>query len=186
MKPKFSKAARRRLRAVSAATFALAICSAGNCVAVEPEGSPSRGASNDIALPRSSDSSNRSGSSASSVSSDSTGDSDLAIRLTFLVDDATLTSHDLEALTRLSRILLSLGIRRLEVEGHTDNVGGREHNRILAERRARAVAQALAERGFALSDIAQRGFGATRPVADNSTRIGRLHNRRAALIVPSL
>ena len=104
----------------------------------------------------------------------------------FPSDDATLSTDDLDALSHVSRILLGVGITRLAVEGHTDNLGGDEHNRVLSERRARVVADALVARGFAMIDITMRAFGASRPIADNATELGRLHNRRAALIVPSI
>jgi outer membrane protein OmpA-like peptidoglycan-associated protein len=110
----------------------------------------------------------------------------LAARAMFAVNDATLTPDDLAALTGVAQVLLDVGIDRLTVEGHTDNQGGDEQNRLLADRRAKAVADVLVAKGFAPGSITRHGFGASRPIADNATETGRLRNRRAVLIVPSL
>jgi len=69
---------------------------------------------------------------------------------------------------------------RVEVEGHTDNVGNAETNQTLSEQRAKAVAAALAARGVPADRLLARGFGANRPVGDNTTEAGRAANRRIA------
>jgi outer membrane protein OmpA-like peptidoglycan-associated protein len=66
------------------------------------------------------------------------------------------------------------------VEGHTDNVGNAETNQTLSEQRAKAVAAALAARGVPADRLLARGFGANRPVGDNTTEAGRAANRRIA------
>lgn len=109
----------------------------------------------------------------------------LESRMLFAVDDARLSAKDLEAISRVAQTLLAQGIDRLIVEGHTDNTGSEAHNKMLSERRAAAVADALVERGFAPQNITRRAYGASRPIADNSTEAGRRHNRRAVLIVSS-
>jgi len=109
----------------------------------------------------------------------------LESRMLFAVDDATLSAKDLEAISRVAQTLLAVGIDRLTVEGHTDNTGNEAHNRLLSERRAAAVADALIKRGFAPQNITRRAYGASRPIGDNNTESGRRHNRRAVLIVSS-
>jgi len=71
----------------------------------------------------------------------------------------------------------------LQIEGHTDSVGGNEFNQQLSERRADSVRDFLAEQGVPGSSITARGFGKTQPVASNDTPEGRQRNRRVELVV---
>ena len=106
--------------------------------------------------------------------------------MTFSFNDARLTPNDQLRLGHVAQALLGVGIDHLTVEGHTDNQGTIEHNRALAERRAKVVADSLVDLGFAPGNIDRRGYGSSRPIADNATEAGRVRNRRAVLIVPSL
>jgi outer membrane protein OmpA-like peptidoglycan-associated protein len=67
---------------------------------------------------------------------------------------------------------------RVEVTGHTDNVGHRDSNRALSQQRAKSVASFLVQRGVAASRIETQGFGETRPVAPNDVEANRAKNRR--------
>jgi outer membrane protein OmpA-like peptidoglycan-associated protein len=75
------------------------------------------------------------------------------------------------------------GIVRLEVQGHTDNVGGVALNQALSQARADAVVRALVARGVAIEKLAAAGYGPTRPVGDNTTDEGRARNRRVQFVV---
>jgi outer membrane protein OmpA-like peptidoglycan-associated protein len=66
----------------------------------------------------------------------------------------------------------------IRIEGHTDSVGRSGFNRSLSDARAAAVRAALIDRGVPAARLQSRGFGATRPVADNHTAAGRARNRR--------
>lgn len=70
------------------------------------------------------------------------------------------------------------GIRRVRVEGHTDDVGGDARNLELSRTRAEAVVAYLTEQGIEGSRLAAEGFGSSRPIAPNLTRRGREANRR--------
>lgn len=65
-----------------------------------------------------------------------------------------------------------------EIGGHTDNVGRAESNLALSQLRADAVRDALLARNVPAEALTARGYGMTRPVADNSTEAGRSANRR--------
>jgi outer membrane protein OmpA-like peptidoglycan-associated protein len=67
---------------------------------------------------------------------------------------------------------------RLGVEGHTDIIGGMTYNIKLSQRRANAVKTYLVNLGIAPARLKPSGFGYTKPVADNSTAMGRQLNRR--------
>lgn len=111
---------------------------------------------------------------------------DLAGRVVFPVDDASLSAEALAAIERLSRALRGLGITRLTIEGHTDNQGSAAYNQRLSERRAQGVAQAFVERGFEPALVRHQGFGFSRPIEDNRSESGRQQNRRVTIIVTSL
>ena len=70
----------------------------------------------------------------------------------------------------------------IEVDGHTDNIGSEEYNQGLSERRANSVKNYLVEKGVSSSRIKTKGFGATKPVADNDTEEGQAQNRRTEVI----
>lgn len=74
-------------------------------------------------------------------------------------------------------------LAKVIVEGHTDNVGDLAYNHALSQRRADAVVRALVARGVARELLVARGYGAQRPVADNTTEEGRALNRRVAFTV---
>jgi outer membrane protein OmpA-like peptidoglycan-associated protein len=88
-----------------------------------------------------------------------------------------------EKLAKISGIVLAHPGLRLEVEGHTDSVGGEEYNQKLSEQRAGGVRDYLVSQGLPIDAITARGFGKTQPVADNSTAAGRQQNRRVELVV---
>ena len=95
----------------------------------------------------------------------------------------TLKSAARERLARISGIVLAYPELRLEVEGHTDSIGGDEFNQRLSEKRANSVRDYLVDSGISMDGIIARGFGKTQPVADNATSEGRKLNRRVEMIV---
>src|SRR5437016_8999144 len=95
----------------------------------------------------------------------------------------TLKPGAREKLAKISGIVPAHPGLSLQIEGHTDSVGGDEFNQQLSERRAGSVRDFLAEQGVSASAIAARGFGKTQPVASNDTAEGRQRNRRVELVV---
>jgi len=95
----------------------------------------------------------------------------------------TLKPGAREKLAKISGIVLAHPGLSLQIEGHTDSVGGDEFNQQLSERRADSVRDFLAEQGVAPSSITAHGFGKTQPVASNETAEGRQRNRRVELVV---
>lgn len=72
----------------------------------------------------------------------------------------------------------------LFVEGHTDNESALEDSLNLSVNRTVSIKSALVLRGVEAERITTRGYGHTRPIAENSTPLGRLQNRRVELIFP--
>jgi outer membrane protein OmpA-like peptidoglycan-associated protein len=95
----------------------------------------------------------------------------------------TLKPGAREKLAKVSGIILAHPGLKIEVEGHTDSIGGDEYNMKLSENRADAVRSYLIEQGVSSDAVTARGFGKTMPVADNGTATGRQMNRRVELVV---
>ena len=95
----------------------------------------------------------------------------------------TLRAGAREKLAKISGILLAHPSLRVEVEGHTDSVGGEEYNQRLSEQRAAAVRDYLVQQNIAMNNVTAKGFGKTRPVVSNDTAAGRQQNRRVELVV---
>jgi outer membrane protein OmpA-like peptidoglycan-associated protein len=88
-----------------------------------------------------------------------------------------------ERLARISGIVLAYPDLKLEIEGHTDSIGGDEYNQRLSEKRAASVRDYLANSGVSINNTVARGLGKSEPVADNKTAAGRKLNRRVEMIV---
>jgi outer membrane protein OmpA-like peptidoglycan-associated protein len=95
----------------------------------------------------------------------------------------TLRPGAREKLAKVSGIILAHPGLKLEVEGHTDSVGGDAYNQTLSENRANAVRQYLINEGLNGGNVTAKGFGKTMPVASNDTAAGRQQNRRVELVV---
>lgn len=72
---------------------------------------------------------------------------------------------------------------KIQIAGHTDNIGSAPDNLKLSENRAKAVIAYLANHGIDAKRLSFKGYGATQPVAANSTEEGRAQNRRTELKV---
>jgi outer membrane protein OmpA-like peptidoglycan-associated protein len=70
------------------------------------------------------------------------------------------------------------GIKRIEIQGHTDNSGTADANMALSQDRANAVRDALVEQGVESTRVDAKGYGGTRPLAPNVTPANRARNRR--------
>ena len=72
---------------------------------------------------------------------------------------------------------------RLEIQGHTDNIGGEEFNQNLSDARAKAVMREMIKRGIEEKRLRARGFGMSQPVAPNDSERNRALNRRTQFVV---
>jgi len=88
-----------------------------------------------------------------------------------------------ERLAKISGIVLAYPSLHLQVEGHTDSVGGDDYNQQLSEHRAEAVRDYLVQQGISAPSIEAKGFGKTEPIASNETPEGRQQNRRVELVL---
>jgi OOP family OmpA-OmpF porin len=106
-------------------------------------------------------------------------DQTLAMRIIeFDSGKATLTASGRGILDEMAAALRKVQGKKVEVIGHTDNVGLRQSNLGLSQARAEAVRLYLGEKGISPDMIAVSGQGPDRPVADNASADGRARNRR--------
>ena len=75
---------------------------------------------------------------------------------------------------------------KVEISGHTDNIGSDEHNQILSEKRAKAVYDFLILNGIDKNRMTYKGYGETKPIDTNDTEEGRANNRRTEFTVIDL
>jgi outer membrane protein OmpA-like peptidoglycan-associated protein len=92
---------------------------------------------------------------------------------------ATIKRNSLPILDELASILkLHPEIKRLRIDGHTDNQGPAVMNLELSQKRAEAVVDYLISKGVEPERLSAKGFGLERPIATNATPLGRAKNRR--------
>jgi outer membrane protein OmpA-like peptidoglycan-associated protein len=109
----------------------------------------------------------------------------LTLRSDLLFDggSATLKPGAQRSLDNLAQFLRRNPGRDIAIEGFTDSTGSIEGNRMLSERRAAAVKEALVRQGIESMRIDARGYGPAFPVATNTTPTGRQLNRRVEIII---
>ncbi len=136
--------------------------------------------------------------SLSGKAADSTYQKDIALQpvtlnSTFVFNNIQFATGSFQllpiSLVELDRLLLVLQENptlKIQISGHTDNVGKPDDNLKLSDNRAKSVADYLISKGIAAGRLSWKGFGATQPIADNATEIGRAKNRRTAFTITGL
>ncbi len=92
------------------------------------------------------------------------------------IDPVSFTELD-----RTANLLKRHPENKITIKGYTDSLGDPAYNVDLSQRRAKAVADALIERGVPAANVSYAGYGAANPVATNDTLLGRRQNRRVEL-----
>lgn len=101
----------------------------------------------------------------------------------FAFGKATILQDSYQLLDQVVDAIIKSNIKRVRVEGHTDNKGSKSKNQKLSEDRARAVADYLIKSGIDASRIEALGYGDSRPIAPNLTERGRSLNRRVEFVI---
>lgn len=89
-------------------------------------------------------------------------------------------------LDKLLQVLNDNPSLKVEIAGHTDNIGKPEDNMVLSTNRAKAIVDYLVSKGINNKRLSYKGYGATQPIADNNTAEGRAQNRRTTATVVGL
>jgi outer membrane protein OmpA-like peptidoglycan-associated protein len=103
----------------------------------------------------------------------------------FETGKSTLKKESFPELERLTKFLKSSPSIKVEIDGHTDNVGKPAANLKLSEGRANAVVNYLLQQGIQPDRLTAKGFGMTKPVSSNATKLGKSQNRRVEFTILS-
>jgi outer membrane protein OmpA-like peptidoglycan-associated protein/tetratricopeptide (TPR) repeat protein len=103
----------------------------------------------------------------------------------FETNKATIKPESAAELERVAKLLKENPTIRLEISGHTDNVGSYRANQRLSEARAKSVVDYIVEQGVAQDRLEYKGYSFNQPIADNNTAEGRAQNRRVEFKVLS-
>lgn len=106
----------------------------------------------------------------------------IALYINFDTAKADIKPESMPVIDEIVSLLRNNRQINVNIEGHTDNVGGAAANQTLSEARANAVMAAIAAKGVAAARLSASGFGQTKPIADNTTEAGRAKNRRVELV----
>ncbi len=106
------------------------------------------------------------------------GESVILKNIFFDTDSYQLKAESRTELNKLLEFLKKNPAVKIEISGHTDNVGTEQHNQTLSEQRANEVKSYLTRAGISTDRIAAKGYGESKPVASNENESGRALNRR--------
>jgi outer membrane protein OmpA-like peptidoglycan-associated protein len=101
----------------------------------------------------------------------------------FELNSSELTAGSSESLDKAVDAMNKYGDLRIEIRAHTDSMGEAAYNQSLSEKRANSVRDYMISKGIAANRMVAKGYGETKPIADNGTREGRAENRRVELKV---
>jgi outer membrane protein OmpA-like peptidoglycan-associated protein/tetratricopeptide (TPR) repeat protein len=98
---------------------------------------------------------------------------------------ATLRPESVNELENLKQLMNENPTLKIEISGHTDNVGSAAYNKDLSNRRAKAVVDYLVKAGISADRMTSVGYGFDKPIAPNDTDAGRQLNRRTEFKITS-
>lgn len=101
----------------------------------------------------------------------------------FELNSSALTPSSNASLDKVADAMNEYPDLRIEIQAHTDSMGEAAYNQSLSEKRAVSVRDYLVAAGIASDRMEVKGYGESKPIADNGTREGRAQNRRVELKV---
>ena len=98
--------------------------------------------------------------------------------ITFDNNSAVIKPQFMERIKKFAEFLKENPVYKAEIQGYTDSKGSNTCNKILSEKRAKAVYEALIKLGVSKERLSFVGYGEENPIASNNTAEGRAKNRR--------
>ena len=102
--------------------------------------------------------------------------------INFDVDKSVIRPESMGTLNMIVQVMKDNPELKFEIDGHTDNSGVSAHNLTLSQQRADAVKTQLVSMGVDASRLTTKGYGDTKPIADNGTFDGKANNRRVEFV----
>jgi outer membrane protein OmpA-like peptidoglycan-associated protein len=109
-------------------------------------------------------------------------DGHIALHINFETGKSVIQNESQKIVNDIFEMLQANADLKVSIEGHTDNVGNAAANKTLSESRAKAVMDALVAKGINKTRLSSKGWGSTKPVADNATEEGKAANRRVEIV----
>jgi outer membrane protein OmpA-like peptidoglycan-associated protein len=105
-------------------------------------------------------------------------------KIQFAIDKADILPASDGLLNEVVAVLQAHAeLEKVGIQGHTDDDGDEKYNQTLSERRAKAVLDWLVAHGVSAARLESKGFGESKPIADNTTEAGREKNRRVEFLI---
>ncbi|MCR4736701.1 MAG: OmpA family protein, partial [Bacteroidales bacterium] len=98
-------------------------------------------------------------------------------------NSATLTAESKMIIALFIEFLKDNPTVKVEIQGHTDNIGADDANQKLSELRAHSVYEYVISKGIPANRLRYKGYGESQPIADNNTATGRAKNRRTVFLI---
>lgn len=106
------------------------------------------------------------------------------LKIEFDIDKADIRPQYHDEIKRVADFMKKYPTTTAVIEGHTDNVGTADYNMKLSQRRAESTVKYLTDNfGIEASRLSAKGYGLTRPIADNATEEGKQRNRRTEAVI---
>lgn len=106
----------------------------------------------------------------------------ISLYINFETGKSTIKPESQSIVDQMTDMLKANPVLKVSIEGHTDNVGTPAANQKLSQERAAALVNALVAKGIDKTRLASKGWGQTKPAADNSTEDGKAKNRRVEIV----
>jgi outer membrane protein OmpA-like peptidoglycan-associated protein len=106
----------------------------------------------------------------------------IALYINFETGKWDIQSDSQKTIDQIAQMLKENPSLKVSIEGHTDNVGNAAGNQSLSENRAKSVMNAVVAKGVDKGRLTSKGWGQTKPVADNGSEDGKAKNRRVEIV----
>jgi outer membrane protein OmpA-like peptidoglycan-associated protein len=106
----------------------------------------------------------------------------IALYINFDTGKSDIKPESMMIIDQVAALLKAHADLKVSIEGHTDNVGTPQNNKILSQQRAKSVMSAVVQKGIAADRMTAVGWGQEKPIADNRSEDGRAKNRRVEVV----
>jgi outer membrane protein OmpA-like peptidoglycan-associated protein len=106
----------------------------------------------------------------------------IALYINFDTGKSNIKPESMAIIGQIAALLQAHPEIKVSIEGHTDNIGTPQSNKVLSTQRAKSVLNAVAQKGIAATRLTALGWGQEKPIADNRSEEGKAKNRRVEIV----